>query len=82
MATVLGSSYLDLNLELTGVKTAELQVLHMLQRSWTTLKSHLTSLSLNILILNMGIIIVPTSQSSEIINSVNEYKACRTVCGI
>lgn len=32
MATVLGSSYLDLNLELTGVKTAELQVLYVAEK--------------------------------------------------
>lgn len=67
--------YLELNLEFTRVKTALLRVLDMVQNSWTTLESPLTSLSLTILVFNMEILIVPISKSSKIIKYTDEYKA-------
>lgn len=67
--------YLELNLEFTRVKTALLRVLDMVQNSWTTLESPLTSPSLTILIFDMGIFIVPISKSSKIIKYTDEYKA-------
>lgn len=48
VATVSDYTYLQLNVELTGVKTAYLQVLDMVQSCCKTLENHLTSLSLHI----------------------------------
>lgn len=72
MATALDCMHLELNLEFTKVKTALLQVLDMVQNSWTTLESPLSSLGLTILVFNMGILIVPISKSSKIIKYIDE----------